>query len=288
MKMPMPVVAFVCLLSWVGAAATSEAEHEGLNFELDKEWKPVSSGGGNGVVIIEYVREGDYIKSWKELFTYENGGLRQNQHSPEEELNKIKALREKECPGATDWNVIENSESAILYEWRAKPCRGWLDQHEIAKLIYGKRNWYMVHYVAKVPELAPETRAQWIKKFEDVTVGSNPTALDTDRGGGNVEVVIPFEIDKVMAALNSAMESEDCKVTEATAGRIECKRRRGYSYSEHMGYGGESVTALVEATGDQTQIHITTGKGFYGRLGKVNCSTAVYQKMMENLHTAQP
>ena len=90
--------------------------------------------------------------------------------SPEDTLGSLKAIREKECPGVTKWNVIEKNENSILYEWQARPCRGWTDQHEIAKIIYGKYNRFFVHYVAKVYQLPPDTRAKWIKRFAEFKI----------------------------------------------------------------------------------------------------------------------
>ncbi|HEY4841378.1 MAG TPA: hypothetical protein VIH78_05400 [Terriglobales bacterium] len=46
--------------------------------------------------------------------------------------------------------------------------------------------------------------------------------------------------------------------------------------SRHEGSGGESVTAVLEAKGNQKHGHISTGKGFYGRLKKSNGSVPIY------------
>jgi hypothetical protein len=91
-----------------------------------------------------------------------------------------------------------------------------------------------------------------------------------------------------MAALKPAMESQECNVTAESAGRVECKRPRGHTSSEHSGYGGESITAVLEAAGDKTHVVITTGLGFYGRLGKRNYSTPIYEAMMKHLQKGQP
>jgi len=85
----------------------------------------------------------------------------------------------------------------------------------------------------------------------------------------------------VIAALKPAMESADCNVKEATANRIECKRPRN-TIGEN-GYGGESVTAELKAQATKTRVRITTGKGFYGRLGKGNWSIPIYEQMIKNL-----
>jgi hypothetical protein len=104
----------------------------------------------------------------------------------------------------------------------------------------------------------------------------NPTA-----GSENVDEVVPFEMERVAAALKTAMESEGCNVKRTSENRLECKRGRGGS--ERTGFGGEKVTATLQAKGDQTRVRIWTGKGFTGRLGKHNWSTPIYQEMLKTL-----
>jgi hypothetical protein len=176
----MPVIGFLCLILWIAApvvAAEPEEPHLDLGTnkiagpkDLFLEWEIASVHEGHLPLMIEFIRKGDDINNWKELFTYQN--FAKGKQTPEEFLNKLKAAREKECPGATVWNVIEQNESSILYEWRAKPCLGWPEQHEVARIILGNHNLFVLHYVAKVPELAPDTRTKWIKTFHDATVDS--------------------------------------------------------------------------------------------------------------------
>jgi hypothetical protein len=115
------VIGLLCLIGWVGAPVAAAGEWrfqvgaEELRFELSTDWKVASSHVlGNRQLMIEFVRKGGDINNWKELFTYQN--FAKGKQTPEEFLNKLKAEREKECPGATVWNVIEQNESSILYE----------------------------------------------------------------------------------------------------------------------------------------------------------------------------
>ncbi len=144
-------------------------EKEVLRFKLGSEWKPAYSSNAKRSTILEFIREGDDINRWKELVTYQNFG-RHGKASPEETLNRLKAAREQECPGATEWNVIDKNEGRIVYEWHAKPCLSWPEQSEIATIIVGKDNVFFLHYAAKVYELAPETREQWIKTLSAATI----------------------------------------------------------------------------------------------------------------------
>ena len=124
---------------------------------------------------------------------------------------------------------------------------------------------------------ALETRTG--KKIAVVDPKTN--SLSPTAGSKDMDDVVPFATDQVATALKSAMQNEGCKVTEATASRIECKRARGQS--ELTGAGGEKVTATLEAKGDQTRVRIWTGKGFEGRVNKKNWSTPIYQGMMKIL-----
>jgi hypothetical protein len=276
----------VCILSFFIVlplgSATPKDTGEILEFALDEEWKVANSAGARNYTILEFVRQGDDINSWKELVTMQNFGRSRGYRSPSETIDELKALREKECPGVTQWNVIEKTENSILFEWHAKECLGQPEQCEVSRILYGKRNVFVLHYAAKVHELTPETRAEWIKRFAAASINSKTSALYLNAESRDVDEVIPFAMDKVMTALKPAMESAGCKVTEAAANRIECKRARVHS-QQASDEGAEKVTAVLEGNGGQTRVRISTGKGFYGRLGKKNWSTPIYQEMLKSL-----
>lgn len=115
-----------------------------------------------------------------------------------------------------------------------------------------------------------------IARLHTKTSPLNPTA-----GSKDVDEVIPFRMDAVAAALKPAMETFGCKVTEAKEMRVECKRGRGND--ERTGYGGEKITAELQAKGEQTRLRLWTGKGFVGRVRKNNWSTPIYQEMLKTL-----
>jgi hypothetical protein len=162
-------IAALCLVLFA-FAATANAKTDQLSFEMDTGWKIAHSLETKKMKMIEYVPKGDDIENWNELFTYQNFGKNYFNHHPEKMLDAIKALREKECPGVTQWTVIAQDQNSILYEWQAGPCLGNPEQHEIARIIYGKYNCFFLHYAAKVHELSPETRAKWLKLLQAATV----------------------------------------------------------------------------------------------------------------------
>jgi hypothetical protein len=275
---------FVCCFL-VLPAASAAAQPERLSLTLGLDWHSVSSREQGEHVTIEYLRSGDDPQHPKEHFVYENGSLH-GKNTPEQEFEIIKTETEKRCPGATEWNVIALDESSILFESQSKQCLGVPGSHVITRIIHGKHNLFALIYISMGDDLEPATRTKWIGILQDASVeteapGERIAPLEVDE-------TIPFLMDKVMAAIKPAMESVNCNVKESSADRVECKRPRVFTDRQNDDVGGESVTAVLEAQGSQTRIRITTGKGFYGRLGKQSWSMAIFQETMKRLQQAQP
>jgi hypothetical protein len=150
---------------------TAQTEHESLHFEVEEQtgslprWKIGYQAELPDHTIIEMIREGDDINNWKELLTIQNFRPSWGGAFPEDTLNILKAIRERDCQGVTRWSTIGKDEQSIVYEWQARPCRGWPDQHEIARIIYGKYNRVLLRYTVKVYEMPPEERTKWIGIF---------------------------------------------------------------------------------------------------------------------------
>ena len=162
-RMMQLAVTLVLLLS---GCATFQTEYEQIVFTFEPGWKVGHHAEvPRQYVITEFIREGDDIKNWKELLTIQNFVPPWGGPSPEDAFNGFKAVQEKNCPHVTKWNIIAKDETSILFEWQAKPCLGWPDQHEIAKIIYGKYNRFLLRYTLKVYQMPPEQRDQWKNIF---------------------------------------------------------------------------------------------------------------------------
>lgn len=192
MKKSIPAIISLCLIFfWIEAPLGTAQDASPkmsfdvgpctLNFDLGPhgaDWETASASNAHHAALFEFVRKGDNINSWKELFTFQYGRRKAYPPSPQQYLDALKALREKECPDATVWNTIEQDESSILYEWQlTKPCGGapgeaqaGVEQHEIARAIYEKDVVFILHYAAKGHDLAPYVRTQWISRWHDAYV----------------------------------------------------------------------------------------------------------------------
>jgi hypothetical protein len=287
MKRSVRALAFLCFIP-LSRAAGQHVQNAGLVHTLGPEWVSMYRITRDlSYDAIELVCNGDTVTDWREMVKI-GDSLESSKLSAEETLNKWAALTEKHCPGAMEWKVISKDDSSVLFELHTKPCRNLPEESEIGRIMMGRYSWYVLEYRARVHELTPDARALWIKTFSDATFDSVTSSFDSAWMSVDVDEVIPFAADKALAALKPAMESQECNVTAESAGRLECKRPRGRTSSEHSGEGGESVTAMLEAQGDKTHVRITTGLGFYGRLAKRNYSTPIYEEMIRNLQKGQP
>jgi hypothetical protein len=174
MKTGLRIGALLWLCAFFGLAAaqtgtgnTVPEAQEVLAFPYDSAWKLANRGAfPNRESLMEFVRQDDDIRDWKELLTIQNFRYRADARTPEDHLNALKALREQRCPGATTWAVIAKDDASIVYEWQAgASCLGMPDQHEIARILLGQYNVFIIHYVKKTTQLDETDRAEWIQKL---------------------------------------------------------------------------------------------------------------------------
>lgn len=280
-------VVFICLILTARSRSSTAQYHgigvEYIGFSLPPAWQASYSNETKSHRLIEFTQTGDDINNWKELVSNQNDRrVSLAPSSPQAFFDDLKALREKTCPGITLWNVIQQDEYSILYEWQlTAPCTGApsaaqaVEQHEIARVVYGKYSVFQLRYAAKGLSLASEERAKWIR-----WLSSAEAAIDVE-----IDQSIPFTADQATTALRVAMQSIGCDVTSATSTLVECKRPRPNMFLKGSPSGGEKVTAVLESRGNQTHIRISTGKGFYGAVNKENWSYPVFHEMMTNLQS---
>lgn len=119
-------------------------------------------------VIVEFVPPGQKIEDWTELLTSQS--LKMPRKPPAIDALAASSYENlvKQCPGKVTWNVIAREipttpgRESMLFEWSVKDCPPEADQHEVARILYGKFNIFRVAYVAKTSSLAPEKRDKWI------------------------------------------------------------------------------------------------------------------------------
>ena len=140
-----------------------------------EEWKVGYSYSDQVGKLTEFVRPGEDINNWTELFTYQ---AFKRSYSPDIDsfAGSITEQMTKPCPDNVVWNVInrglpsETEEASILFEIKIKNCPPEADQHFIGRIIFGKYSIFYIFYIQKTDELESEMREQWIEKLSATIV----------------------------------------------------------------------------------------------------------------------
>lgn len=172
---------FSAILTGCGYSVFAEGDRLQYSLPENEGWTlgyenfvqaPMGSAGGTWIE--EYVRPGETVEDWGELVTVMKT-FRAFGESQKRFYQKLVDIREDNCPGSTRWNIIEEKEKLILYEWWATPCMGFGEQHEVAIILDGRRDRFLFRYTSMSSEMAPERRTQWIETFKAARVIIDPS-----------------------------------------------------------------------------------------------------------------
>lgn len=114
-------------------------------------------------LIMEFVKKGEKIDNWTELITLQQFRRTRSSPSPREFYEGAKALRDKACPGLSEWQIVEEKDGTLLYEWRTTGnCQGLPPQSELVRLIFARQTYYRAAFTTRAP-LATEDRTVWME-----------------------------------------------------------------------------------------------------------------------------
>jgi len=173
MKRILKIAAVYCALltgAYSSTVSVASAENLIMGFKLD-EWLIANESETKTQLIYEYVPPGQKIEDWTELLTVQT--LKMPRKPPAIDALAASSYENlvKQCPGKVTWNVIAREipttpgGESMLFEWSVKDCPPEADQHEVARILYGKFNIFRVAYVAKTQSLMPEKRDKWIAEL---------------------------------------------------------------------------------------------------------------------------
>lgn len=189
--------AAVCSVITVG---TASAQQEILVGGYDpKQWEVGHEARSQSQIVTEFVRSGETIKNWTELLTLQ---VLRKPRSPEPIDVLVPRMHQEifsRCP-AIKWSVVsrnvssDTEEAGMLYEWAIKGCPPDSDQHEIARVIYGKVNIFRIAYTVKTSALPPEKREIWIKELTSAKVGQLVESGSVGPSNDDVEAVRRYRL----------------------------------------------------------------------------------------------
>ena len=134
---------------------------ENLRFAPPAGWELANTQQKGDQLLMEFVKKGEKIENWTELVTMQQFRRGRGSSSPREFYDSAKQMRDKRCPGLTDWAIVEEAEGSLLYEWKTTGvCDGQQPQSELVRLIVGRNTAYRVAFTTRAP-LTPEIRTKW-------------------------------------------------------------------------------------------------------------------------------
>ena len=139
---------------------------EQVDLRLDPgEWVIVERSGDPSATLTGYVPANESGEEWTRFVTVETYAYAALPFPGVDE-----ALREQRsglaacCPGLR-WNVISRSGGGALYEWRMEGCEGVPDQHEVGRVMTGRRSWARISFTV-TGSMDAATRDEWIRRLE--------------------------------------------------------------------------------------------------------------------------
>ncbi len=144
-------------------------------FEM-KEWTIGNQTSDQNQRVTEFVRPNENIDNWTELLTSQIIRKSSNVEPIDVFVARIHNEDRKLCPEGFEQKVIsrgqktDTEEASVIYEWEMKNCAPNADQHEVAKIIYGKFSIFRLAYVERTKKLSPEKRQKWINNLKEAKI----------------------------------------------------------------------------------------------------------------------
>lgn len=136
-----------------------------MEFQLGPPWKEGYRLMNATSALTEYVTAEETVQNYQQLFSTQRLFKLGEQVSAKEMMNRMKVLVEQSYE-VEEWNVIQDGEDDILYEWRVAKSDKTPAQHEINRLVRGKRDMHRLAYVTRKLPLSEEDRSQWIARLK--------------------------------------------------------------------------------------------------------------------------
>lgn len=127
---------------------------------------------------LELTLKHEKIQNWSELFSKQRFPMLSRSKATVEGMVDSMHRNLKAADPNVDFQIISKSDDSILYHWRTNDTKENPAQHEIAKIIKGKKDFYRVAYVKKTTKLSDEEFAKWSKTIGDAKLAPmNKTAI---------------------------------------------------------------------------------------------------------------
>ncbi len=252
---------------------TSEAalEIENVHVKTDpKQWQVAHHTLSRRHDNLELTRNGEPIQQWKELFSKQRFPMMSSTDATVKGMADSMHESLKRTYPNIHFVILSETPTSIVYHWRTTPTKSRPAEHEVAKIIKGKKDFYRVAYVKKTEKLADAEFKKWSKVIGDAkltprTMNSNVNASQSSTSGFTNIKLSSWELGRNLsfAALLRGRHGSD-----------ELVKQTLLQVSEHaqtLGINVPAPKALTENAADDTTAAISfllqdAGKPIYNSL----------------------
>ncbi len=129
-----------------------------------EKWVKVKDASDRLQRIIEYVREGDNLKTWREIITDQAVVARFSDARSAVDSHLQGLRRRFDSFGST---IISETPREVVYEWWQNDQRGYGPEHVVGVVLWRPFSVTFFTYARKGPRLSEGDRALWIKRVSE-------------------------------------------------------------------------------------------------------------------------
>lgn len=145
---------------------------ESLIFQVrETEWQAAYRGGNDREKVLELVRPGESIKTWKDLLSINQIKRdEKNQGATVQQMADSFQQLLRENMGAVHWQVLESSPTSVTIWWRTAGNASQPQQHEVMRYLMGRENIYRIAYTTKSRSFTFHNVREWAEKLQQARV----------------------------------------------------------------------------------------------------------------------
>ena len=118
-------------------------------------------------VLQRFIVEGASTDEWVEALEIMSTQRKNEPKNVRDWYDRFQAQGEKTCP--SDWEILKESKKELTFERRVSSCDPHGTQHALYKVLYGKREVFVLIATRKA-QMDAETRDGWIKLLKSAKI----------------------------------------------------------------------------------------------------------------------
>ncbi len=123
---------------------------------------------------VEHTQNGESVQEWTKMFSQQRLILAAQRTTAKQVMENIRAQLTK-LDKDVEFTVQRETEKDVIFEWKLKGRGSGPGQHEMARVIQGRRDIHRIAYVERVESIDEQTHALWSKRLRAAKLVPTPS-----------------------------------------------------------------------------------------------------------------